>query len=293
MYSPIGLENQIPTALLRGAKASVQASKGNFVCVDSTGLASENDGTVADQLCVGIAYPSEKSDLGATDGAAQVRVNQRFCSGLPASAETNDGFTDADWCVPFYIAGKATPGKLATFGGHKRTIGGLVFGLDPDGSGTPVLWPGAIPSLLARLMLSGGVMPDGGTVGAWVTKAVDGSASATTAEVIMARLPVQGKVKAIKFTSLAATANDATDIATIIVYKADGAGGTHVELGRLATTTGAQGAIVAGVPKLFALSSVAGALDLLATDIVSSEITKGASGKVIGAGTIEVIQQTI
>jgi hypothetical protein len=38
---------------------------------------------------------------------------------------------------------------------------------------------------------------------------------------------------------------------------------------------------------------VAGALDLLATDIVSYEITKGASGKVIGAGTIEVIQQTI
>lgn len=289
MYTPISDHNPIPAALDRPLAASAQITKGNFVTVSvSTGYGQQNDGTVANQICAGIGDYAELSDVSATAGQAFARMSQRFCYGLPASTVSNDGFTQADYGVPFYIAGVGTPGKLSVYGGNKRTIGGLVFGLDPANTGTPVLWAGPIASLVARSTVIAQSL-----VGGWVSKAVDGSASATTAETAIARQPLAGVVTAIKFTSLAATANDNTDYAIITVYKADGAGGTHVSLGTHDTRTTGNGAITAGVPATFTLTSTTANLNLLSTDILSYEIAKGGAGKVVGAGTITVVQKVI
>ena len=88
-------------------------------------------------------------------------------------------------------------------------------------------------------------------------------------------------------------AADPTDYAVINVYKADGLGGTHVLVGSYDTRAANQGAIAAGVPAVFSLSVVAGALNLLETDVMSYEVTKAASGKVVPVGVLTVIGKVI
>lgn len=290
MYTPISDHNAIPAALSRPLAASAQVTKGNFVTVSpSTGYAIQNNGTTANQICAGIGDYAELSDTSATAGLALARTSQRFCWGLTASTASNDGFTEADWGVPFYIAGASTPGKLAvSAGGVKRSIGGLVFGLDELNTGTPVLWAGPIASLVARSTIMAQSV-----VGAWVQKAADGAASTATSETVISREPWGGVVTAIKFTSMTAITANNTDYAVINVYKADGAGGTHVLLGSYDTRITGNGAVTAGVPASFTLTTTTANLTILPTDIVTYEITKGGSGQVVGAGSITVVQKVI
>lgn len=283
--------NPIPAVLARPLVASAQVGKGQFATVSpTTGLASLNDGTVAGQLAAGMGDVVELTDLSAVSGASYARLSQRFFFGVPASTLSNDGFTDADWCVPFYIANENTPGKLSSYAGVSRTLGGLVFGLAQGGNGaiTPLLWGGPIAQLIARSLLV-----TQAKVGAWAHHAVDATAATTTAEKTMAREPVHGVVTGIDFESLGTIAADPTDYVTINVYKADGAGGTHVLVGSYDSRAAAQGALAAGVPKAFLLSVVAGALNVLETDIFSYEVLKAASGKIVPVGTLRVVQKAI
>jgi hypothetical protein len=281
----------IPGYFARFLAASQQVGKGQFVTVaPATGYASLADGTVPLQISGGIADYAELSDTSSVAGNAAARLSDRMCSGLVASTSSNDGFTDADFGIPFYIKDENTPGKLSNLSGSNRSLGGLVFGLMPNNSGTltPVLWTGPVAHLIARATLVTNAL-----MGGWYAHAVDAMASTTTAEKTMYRAQVHGVITGVRITTLGTLAADNTDYVTINVYKADGAGGTHVLVASYDSRAANQGALAAGVPKAFALSAVSGAINLLETDILTYEVTKSGAGKIVPVSTIEVVQKAI
>lgn len=285
-YTPASDHNPIPAFLARPLAAAEQIGKGQFATVNASGHAVLNNGTVPNQLPAGVGDPSELSDVSATAGLASARFSERHFYGLPASTITNDGFTDADFGVPFWIAGEATPGRKTNDSGNNRSLGGLVLGLAQDG--TPYLWCGVLAGLIARsVLVSSSVM------GGFYDHSVDGSAGAATAEKTMHRTPTHGIVTKISLLTLGSLVADNTDFVTINVYKADGSGGTHVLIGSYISSIAQQGGLTAGVTKDFVLSGVAGATSLLETDIISYEVIKSGAGKIVPVSTIRVIQKAI
>jgi hypothetical protein len=281
----------IPGYFTRFLGAAAQVGRGQFVTVaPATGYASLADGTVPLQISGGIGDFSELSDTSATAGLAMARLSDRMVSGLLASTSSNDGFTDADFGVPFYCKDENTRGKLSNLAGSNRSLGGLVFGLaiEDGASPTPLLWTGPVAHLLARATLITQAF-----VGGWFAHVVDAMASTTTAEKTMYRAPVHGVVTAVRITSMGTIAADNTDYVTINVYKADGAAGTHVLVASWDSRAANQNGMAAGIPESFALSAVAGAINLLETDILTYEVTKGGAGKIVPVSTIEVVQKAI
>jgi hypothetical protein len=256
----------------------------------ATGYASLADGTIPNQISGGVGDFADYSDTSTVAGAAAARLTDRMVSGLPASSISNDGFTDADFGVPFYFANENTPGKLSNSAGSNRSLGGLAFGLDLNNSGasTPILWTGPVAHLIARATLVTNAL-----MGGWYAHPVDAMASTTTADKAMYRTQVHGVITGVRITTLGTLAADNTDYVGINVYKADGAGGTHVLVASYDSRAANQGALAAGVPKAFALSAVSGAINLLETDILTYEITKSGAGKIVPVSTIEVVQKAI
>jgi len=283
----------IPGFFTRFLAASAQVGKGQFVTVaPATGYASLADGIVPLQISGGVGDFSELSDTSATAGLAMARLSDRMVSGLLASTSSNDGFTDADFGVPFYFKDENTPGKLSNLSGSNRSLGGLVFGLAIEDGGatpTPLLWTGPVAHLLARATLLTQAV-----VGGWYAHPVDAMASTTTAEKTIFRAPVHGVITQVRITSALGTiAADNTDYVTINVYKADGAAGTHVLVASWDSRAANQNGMAAAIPESFALSAVAGAINLLETDILTYEVTKGGAGKIVPVSTIEVVQKAI
>lgn len=281
----------IPGYFARFLAASAQVGKGQFVTVaPATGYASLADGTVPLQISGGIGDYAELSDTSTTAGVAMARLSDRMSYGLPASTSSNDGFTDADFGVPFYMKDENTPGKLSNLSGSNRSLGGLVFGLNIEegASPTPILWTGPVAHLVARATLITNAM-----IAGWYPHPVDAMASTTTAEKTMFRAQVHGVITGVRITTMGTLVADNTDYVTINVYKADGAGGTHVLVASYDSRAANQGALAAGVPKAFALSAVAGAINLLETDILTYEVLKTGAGKVVPVSTIEVVQKAI
>lgn len=281
---PIHESAAVPGFLARPLAASERVGYGQFVTVAvATGLAALNDGTMPGQISGGVGDPSTLSDQSAVAGEAFVRLSQRHLEGIPASSAANDGFTDADFCVPFWIANENTPGKLSNLGGDNRSMGGLVFGLGDDGN--PILWTGPVAHLMARAAHQLDAKSS-----AWFAIA-DAAANAATAERAIPREALHGTVVGIEFIGAAVAAND-TNYATITVSKRDGAGGAAVVLGTYDTRAANEGAISAFEPAAFTLSAVAGALDLLETDIVTITVTKAATGQTL-TGAVRLIQKVI
>jgi|ERR1044071_310293 hypothetical protein len=281
----------IPGFFTRFLAASAQVGKGQFVTVaPATGYASLADGTVPLQISGGIPDYAELSDSSSVAGQAAARLCDRMVSGIPASTSNNDGFTDADFGTPFYFKDENTPGKLSNLSGSNRSLGGLVFGLELNNSGpaTPILWTGPVAHLIARATLVTNAL-----MGGWYAHPVDAMASTTTAEKAMYRQQVHGVITGVRITTLGTLAADPTDYVQINVYKADGAGGTHVLVASYDSRAANQGALAAGVPKAFALSAVSGAINLLETDILSYEVLKLGAGKIVPVSTIEVVQKAI
>lgn len=283
-YRPVNEHDAIPAFLNAPAKANAQAGRGQFVTVDlADGLAALNDGATPNQACAGFADPAVLSDVSSVAGAARIRISQRWTKGLPASEEAGDGFTEADFAAPFFIANENAPGKLSNLAGDNRSLGGLVIGLDTDGN--PILFAGPIGWTLGRAAhLCDSV------VGA-SHQIADAAANTATAERAIVREAIHGRVVAIEFIGAAVPADD-TDYVTITVAKRDGAGGGAVTLGTYDSRAANQGAITAFVPAAFALSATAGALDLLETDIVTVTVAKGGSGEPL-TGAIRLVQKVI
>jgi hypothetical protein len=285
-WTPAGT-TAIPAFLSRFLAANAQAGKGQFATVDpATGYAALNDGTVPNQVAAGQPDYSELSDVSTVAGKAEVRLSERWFYGLAASTISADGFTDADFGVPFYIATENTLGKKSNDTGSNRSLGGLVFGINTI-DGTPYAWTGIVAHLLARATR---VTTDFEAAG---HSFADAAANTATAERAISRTKQHGVVTAVQFTG-AAVAADGTDYDVITVSKRDGAGGAAVVIATYDTrapTTG-QGAITAFVPANFLLSVVAGALNLLETDIITIAAAKNGAGKVL-TGTVRVIQKVL
>lgn len=274
-----------PGALLP-LQASAQVGRGQFCSFDASGNVALNDGAVPNLLSAGVAYPEYLSDSSVLAGQARSFFWWGMGQGAPASATANDGFSAADVGIPFFIKDENTPGKLSNSGGSNRSLGGIVFGVDEKGA--PRIWSGPVAHLVARATL----LVQTKILGHYAHP-VDGAASTTTAEKTIFREPVHGVITRVRFVTLGSIAADNTDYVTINVYKADGAGGTHVLVASYDSRAANQGAITAGVPKDFALSAVAGAVNLLESDVLSYEVLKGGAGKVVPVGTLEVIGKVI
>jgi len=273
-FAPMAGETQIPAGLT--ATVTADSAEGEILVFDSNGDAAPSDGSETGAIVAGVAYPSRT----VLDGG-QVKIWNGF--GV-ADQETGAGesFDAGDRCEVAYVATSTTIAKKAADTGVGRPFGGLVFGVNE--LGLPLAWLGEIPALLARAK----VAIENKLFG-WYAHPVDGAANTTTAEKTIVREPVQGIVTAIYFESMGTLAADNTDYVTISVYKADGAGGTHALLGTYDSRAAEQGALAAGVPVAFELSAVAGALNLLSTDILTYAVAKAGSGKVVPVGTLRVL----
>lgn len=282
-YTPFNEHDAIPAFLHRPLAASSQAGRGQFVTVSlSTGYAALNGGATPNEASAGTADPSPLSDTSPIAGEALVRLSQRWLRGIPASTASNDGFTDADFGKPFFIADENTPGKLSNLSGNNRSLGGICFGLSEDSN--PILWDGPVAWLLARATL----LTDA-KVGGW-TRVDD--ADGSFAETGMNREKLHGVITGVQLIDDAGIAADNTNFITITISKRDGAGGAAVVVATYDSRAANQGAASAWTPKAFALSAVAGALNLLETDVLTITGAKGGTGQAV-ASNIRLIQKVI
>ena len=276
-FTPIGRESAFVGFLLFPLAASEVIGRGQFATLSrSTGYAALNDGTVPNQIPAGVGYPAVESGTSTVAGSAKTPFWFGYSAGLADSAIVNDGFTIADVGVPFWIADENTPGKLSNYSGSNRSLGGLVVGWDADTStvtfvSVPVAWQLARIALMADAAIFASV------------PIVDAAASTTITERVIPTEKLHGQLSAVQFAGAAIAAND-TDYVTLTLSKRDGAGGGAVVLATYDSRAANNGAVTAFVPKAFTLSAVAGALDILETDVVTLKEEKGGSGQsVIGA----------
>ncbi len=194
-----GWEIEAPSTLVHpGGRvplaAAAQAGQGQAIYFGSgSANAALNDGTTANLVCAGVVLDKLAGLTTSIAGQETALVHQGTGIGQASSTLSNDAFVASDVLAVCYDAGNGVPGKLAVYGGNKRSIMGLVLGLASDG--TPRVWAGPIASLLARSLLAATSKVLG-----WYAHPVDGSAGATTAEKSMIRAPLQGLITAVTFT---------------------------------------------------------------------------------------------
>jgi hypothetical protein len=264
----------IPPSAVLPLAASSQVGRGQFATINASGDASLNDGSVPGLVCAGIAYPETLSDSSPVAAGAATTFWWGFSAGAPASTIASDGFTKADMGVPFFIADENTAGKKSNHSGSNRSPGGLVFGVDERGN--PILWSGPVAQLVARAALVVSAAPLASF------SVADAAASDAITERVIRRPKWHGTVTGVTFTG-AAIAADNTDYVTITIAKRDGGGGGATTIATYDSRAANQGAATAFTPKAFALSVVAGAVDLLESDVVTITIAKAGAGmSVIG-----------
>jgi hypothetical protein len=284
--------NPIPGMLARPLAANAQVGKGQFVTVSpSTGYAALNDGSVADQIAGGNGDVAELSDTSATAAAAYARLGMRWASGLADSTVANDGFTDADFGVPFWIASENTLGKLSHTGADgtlvNRSLGGLVFGKDKAQNNTSVFWTGPVAWQLARAAHFNSNVKIAGDVFAL-------TGNTTRAETTMPRhARVHGKVVAIRVMADAGFTSSDTQYWTVLVQKrTNTTPGTPVTLTSTTFKTvsgGGTGDLTAFKYLDLALSGTDAALDFLEDDSFTITLTTAGTSAAIARLTVELI----
>lgn len=283
MYTPIG--NPLPVGDEVPLAASVVLAKGGYVmAAPATGHCSPGSASVSGQIPVGICNPAEQITASAVAGASRAAVDLRPFYGNPASTITNDGFTDADVCTPFYVAGAATPGKLG-FSTTKRSLGGLVLGLDPLGTATPVQWCSPVAAAIAQSTIATGAT-------AAASDAFALTANTTRAETTLTRTAaVPGTVTQVRImTDAGFTAHDANYWTITVSKRTAAVPGTAVVVATAnLTITAGTGNLTAFKYADLTLSTVAGAVDLLAGDALTVTCTAQATAAAITRLTVEVI----
>ncbi len=266
--------------------ATSQIGRGQFATIDpSTGYAALNDGTVGFRYPAGLGYDAVLSDSDGTAGHGRAALFAGAEEGIVQSTTSLDGFTDADWCVPFYIVDENTPGKLAVLAGADRSHGGLVMGMQPGSTTIPRLLTGPLAGLLAMLAN----LKDNYSAGS-IAYAVDGSAStdlgSSSNPLMIPRSKARVQITSIEIIPSAALSATSGDNTTITIVKVDTTGGVAIgsspTVGTFVTTT----ALVAGQPALFTLSGTAANLLLRSTDVLAYYRTHASSGAVIPQSAI-------
>jgi len=245
----------------------------------TTGYMSGALANTPGQIAAGFA--DRDSDGSTTAGAAFDIGRWNFVSGYPNSTTSLDAILATDVAVPFYFADNQTIGKLSHVSGSNRSVGGLAFGLDEDDS-TPIIWSNPVAWLLARAtMLANATILGSHQI-------ADAAANTATTERAIVSANLHGTITSVEFVG-AACAADNTDYDTITIAKR-GSADSYAAATTVATydTRGAnQGAIAAFTPAAFALSAVAGALNLLEDDVLTIVVVKGGAGKLLsGAFTV-------
>lgn len=272
-WGPRSLATQLPTGDSLPLAASQQFGTGQILMFNASGDMVVTDGTEQGYICAGRGNPAKLSATSTIAAAAAGMVYQGLGSGDPASTTAGDPFTKADTCTPCYAKDGNTIGKLAHTSGVPRPLVGLVFGVDQDGN--PISWVGPQAQAMARAVLAATSFPLASHTIA------DAAANTATAERSVSFRPaLPGVVTSVKYTGSALVVGD-TDYVTVTVSKRDGAGGGAVVLATYDSRAAGNGAATAFVPKAFTLSVVAGALNLLATDVVTITIVKGGAGQVL------------
>ena len=290
-FTPVSDHNQIPVGVARPLAASEQIGKGQFCTVStSTGYGYLNAGNYSNHVPAGIGDVSELSDTSATAGLAFARCSDRWAYGLSNSTVSNDSFTDADFSVPFYIAGSSTIGKLAYTGADatlaKRTIGGMVYGLSTIDS-TPVFWTGPIAYEVARSAI---VNNSRVVANDWFAL----TANTTRAEATIPRASkINGKVVQVRIMADGGFTSHDTNYWTITVAKRTATTpGTAVTIATatLKTTSGGGiGTLTAFKYADLTLSATAANLDILADDVLTVTCTAETTAAAMAHFTVEVI----
>lgn len=237
----------------------------------STGFCSLNDGTVANQVCAG-AITVKLINPDATAGKEQSYVHQGMGWRQPASTLSNDGFSVTDFLAIAYDAGNGVPGKLATYGGYKRSFMGLVLGVGDDG--TPNVWAGPVGSLNARALHVLNNFRLGGY------SISDSAANTATTERVIDSAAVEGVVTSVEYIGAAVAASN-TDYctATLKRYGSSDAYAAGVTVATYDSRAANDGAAAALTPKSWTLSATAAYLNKLSDDIYTLAITKENSGQ--------------
>lgn len=284
--TPMSENTGIPARLSFPLKANEQVGKLQFVLIDpATGNAFLADDATPHMISAGYGFPDELSSTSTTAGQAVARTDQRWATHATPSTIANDGFDQTDVTTPFYIADGNTPGKLSNSGGKDRSLGGLVIGVAQPGESAIRIWTGPIAQLLARAALV--VNAASGAE----YQIADAAANTATTEVAISRKAWHGLVTGVTYTGDAVAASNA-DYVTVTISKRDGAGGAAVVIATYDSRAANQGAATQHVPMNFALSGVAGALNLLETDIVTITVTKTGAGQAL-RGTIRLLEKVI
>lgn len=277
-------ENAISPAGRRALAASVAPFKFWLLGLNSSGLAVAQAAGVTGLVSLGFAERDEAA--GTSDSDAHIVTRQQFVSGFPNSTGSGDAILDTDYAVACWAVDNQTIGRKTNLSSVNRSLLGLAFGIDPD-SNTPIFYPGPIGWTLGRAAHMGDNAPGGA-----LYKVVDAGAGTDTvnglAEALVPRPRLHGTVAAVEFavegTTLAASGN--TDFTTLTLYKRDGAGGSAVAVASITTKTIA---FTQWTTVSFTLSAVAGAIDLLETDLLTLVKTHGSSGAVVPAGALRVV----
>ncbi len=244
----------------------------------TTGYMSQALANTPGQIAGGFA--DRDSDGSTVAGRAEMIGRWNFVSGFPNSTASLDSILSTDVAVPFYLVDNQTIGKLSHVSGSNRSLGGLAFGIDEDNS-TPIIWCNPLAWAIARSTM----VSDGMLFGSH-TYAVDAGAATDLTEVIFSnpRAKLHGTITGIEFIANATLAADATNYKTLTVTKYDSAGANPVVVGTMTTIL----VTTKWVAKAFALSAVAGALDILEGDIFTIQNSHAASGAITPAGVIRI-----
>lgn len=245
----------------------------------TTGYMSAAAANTPGQIAAGFA--DRDSDGSNTAGAAAMIGRWSFVSGFVNSTTSNDPILSTDVAVPFYFVDNETVGKLSHITGSNRSLGGLAFGIDEDNS-TPIIWSNPLAWAIARGVMVASAMPLASF------QIADAAANTAISERAIPTANLHGTVTSVEFVG-AALAADNTDYVTITIAKRGSADsyGAATTIATYDSRAANQGAVSAFTPAAFALSAVAGALNLLEDDVLTIVTVKGGAGKSLsGAFTV-------
>lgn len=279
VFAPLADEGGLKFSLA----ANVVPFRNWFLTISpTTGYMSQALANVPGQIAAGFA--DRDSDGSTTAGRAAMIGRWSFVSGFTNSTGASDSILSTDVAVPFWFVDNQTVGKLSNLAGSNRTLGGIALGIDEDpvNGDTPIIWCNPVAQLLARATLVSNAI-----VLASHNYAVDAGAATDLTETIfnVARAKLHGTITSIEFianATLAATGG--TDFKTLTVTKYAADGTTPVVVGTMTTVL----VTTKWVAKAFALSAVAGALDILEGDIFTIQNSHGGTGAVTPAGVLRV-----
>lgn len=248
----------------------------------TTGYMSQAAANTPNQIAAG--FCDRDSAGSSTAGAAEMVGRWNFVSGFPNSTASLDTILATDIATPFFFVDNQTIGKKSHVTGSNRSLGGLAFGLDDDPVGglTPIIWCNPLAWTIAR----GAMIANAAVFASYALS--DAAANTAISERAIPSARLHGTVTSVEFVG-AAIAADNTDYITVTIAKR-GSADSYAAATTIATydsRAANQGAVAAFTPAAFALSAVAGVLNLLEDDIVTIVTVKGGAGKTI-SGAITV-----